>query len=604
MMKAMRENTKIILWIVVVAFIITIFAVWGLDLQTGGMTQQQNNVGTVDGIAITPQAYQAIYTQLSQQYRANSPSADLTSAQQEMLRQQAWDNIVSNVLTGREVERLGITVTDEEVLNMIRSSPPPEVQQYFQDAQGNFDFAAYQQALNNPEADWTSVEQLVRQRVPVVKLNQYLMAQVHVSQSEITRALQEEHAKMLAEYVAFPIEEEAVEGSGPTDEDVAAYYQAHITEYQSPEQAVLDVVRLPIAPTASDRDDLIYGATAIREDIRPGASPDDKDSFASFAKAYSESHTASVGGETGFVGAAQRDPAVIAALSTHKPGEVSPVISTADGVAIVQLIATKKERGETLYNLREITMKLKAGSATVDSLSLKAQDLQQAATESGDLAAAANAHGLEIVTSQPFAKGMPVPGVGYVPALSRFGFAGAPGAISGVIADDNNFYVARVQSRTPAAARPLAEVSATIKNTLEREAKTEAARRDARAFLRSAVAPEASFGKVAEQYGHDVAKTDSFSVATPVAGLPPYSAFARAALAGQPGDVVGPVASGNMVYVIKITARNEPDAAAMSTKVAAMRDRLYQQKVQNYVVYWFNQLKENSKIEDLRDAQS
>ncbi|HXV14958.1 MAG TPA: SurA N-terminal domain-containing protein, partial [Candidatus Krumholzibacteria bacterium] len=226
MMKAMRENTKIILWIVVVAFVITIFAVWGLDLQSGGMVQQQNTVGRIDGVTITPEAYQAIYSQLSAQFRANNPTGELTGAQQELLREQAWENIVNNVLTGREVERLGITVTDEEVLNFIRTSPPPEIQQYFQDDKGNFDFAAYQQALNNPEADWTSVEQMVRQRIPVVKLNQYLMSQVQVSQSEITRALQEQHVKLVAEYVAFPIDAETIEGAGPTDEDVAAYYQA------------------------------------------------------------------------------------------------------------------------------------------------------------------------------------------------------------------------------------------------------------------------------------------------------------------------------------------------------------------------------------------
>ncbi|HEU4928699.1 MAG TPA: SurA N-terminal domain-containing protein [Candidatus Krumholzibacteria bacterium] len=596
MMKAMRENTKIILWIVVVAFVITIFAVWGLDLQSSGQMSTQSVVGKIDDVTITPETYQAIYTQLSQQMRANNPTGTVSAAQEEMIREQAWENIVNNVLTSREVERLGITVTDEEVLSTIRTSPPPEIQQYFQDDKGNFDFAAYQQALNNPEADWTSVEQMVRQRVPVVKLNQYLMAQVHVTQSEITRALQEENAKMVAEYVAFSIDEETPEGAGPTDEDVNAYYQSHQTEYQLPEQAVLEVVRIPIEPSQQDRDDLVYTATSIRNDVV------NQGDFEGAAKAYSESHTATVGGETGFIGAAQRDPAVIAALDALKPGDVSDVVTTADGVAIVQLIATKKEKGETLYNFREIVLKLSPSSTTTDAQSVIAHEIQQEALESGDLAAAANKRGLEIVTSQPFAKGLPIPGVGYVPALTRFAFARDAGSISNVISDEKNFYIARIQGRTPAAARPLAEVAEGIKATLVRDAKTESARRKARAFLRSANAPEAKFDQVASQYGHDVAKTDSFSVASPVAGLPPYSAFARAALAGQPGDVVGPVESGSAVYVIRITGRSEPEPAVLSTQIPAMRERLLQQKVQSYVMYWFNQLKENSKIEDLRDA--
>ena len=596
MMKAMRENTKVVLWIVVVAFVITMFAVWGLDIQSSGHSGGQNVVGKIDDVTITPETYQAIYTQLSQQMRAQNPTGTVTNAQEEMIREQAWENIVNNVLTAREVERLGITVTDEEILNTIRTSPPPEIQQYFQDDKGNFDFAAYQQALNNPEADWSSVEQMVRQRVPVVKLNQYLMAQVHVTQSEITRALQEENAKMVAEYVAFPIEEETPEGAGPTDQDVNAYYQSHQTEFQMPEQATLEVVRIPIEPSQQDRDDLIYTATSIRNDVVA------KGDFEGAAKAYSESHTATVGGETGFIGASQRDAAVIAALQALKPGDTSDVITTADGVAIVQLIATKKEKSETLYNFREIVLKLSPSSGTSDAQSVIANEMQEKAIETGDLAAAANEKNFEIVTSQPFAKGLPIPGVGFVPALSRFAFSREVGAISNVVSDDKNFYVARIASRTTATARPLAEVTENIKATLIRDSKAEAARRKARAFLRSANSPDAKFNEVASQYGHEVAKTDSFTVTSPVANLPPYSAFARAALAGQPGDVVGPVESGSAVYVIHLTGRSEPEPAVLSTKIPAMRERLLQQKVQNYVMYWFNDLKEKSKIEDLRDA--
>jgi peptidyl-prolyl cis-trans isomerase D len=583
--------------VVVVAFVITIFAVWGLDLQTGGVSQRQSTVGRVDGTTITPEAYQAVYTQLSQQFRASNPESELSGVQQEMLREQAWEQIVNNVLTSREIERLDIVVTDEEILNYIRTSPPAEIQEYFRDAQGNFDFAAYQQALNNPEADWTAVEALVRERVPVVKLNQYLMAQVHVSQSEVTRALREESVRMVAEYVEFPVDDEVIEGAGPTDEQVAAYYQAHVDEFQDPEKAVLDVVRVPIEPTAGDRADLAYSAAQIRADAL-------KDDFAALAKAYSEAHTAAVGGETGFIGAGQRDPAVMAAVASLKPGEVSPVVDTPGGVAIVQLIATKKEKGETLYNLREIVMNLSAGSATIDSLNAIAQGLRERAAETGDLAAAATEAGREVITTEPFTKGAPIPGIGFVPALSRFAFAGPIGAVGGVVSDDANLYLARVNSRTAATARPLADVAEQIKATLEREEKVELARRKARAFLRTASMPDKPFGEAAKPYNYAIERTDSFSVTTPVADLPPYSAFARAALAGQVGDVVGPVLSGNALYVLKIIARNEPDPATVAAQVPAMRDRLLQQKVQAYIGYWFTQLKEKSEIEDLREASS
>ena len=120
--------------------------------------------------------------------RFANQSGDITAAQQEMIRDQAWENIVSNIITGEQVKKLGITVTDEEVLNFLKTSPPSEVQQYFKDKSGNFDYAAYQAALNNPDADWTAVEALARERIPIVKLNHYLMSQVHVSATEVRQA--------------------------------------------------------------------------------------------------------------------------------------------------------------------------------------------------------------------------------------------------------------------------------------------------------------------------------------------------------------------------------------------------------------------------------
>ncbi len=596
MMKQMRENTKIILWVVVVAFVITIFAVWGLDLQSGGMTQKQSLVGRVNGVPVTPQAYQSVYTQMAQQFRASSPNGELSSMQQEMLRDQAWENIVSNILTSEQIKQLGITVSDEEVLNAIRTSPPPEVQQYFSDENGNFDYAAYQSALNNPEADWTAVEDLVRQRIPVLKLNQYLMSQVHVSAAEVRRAFDEETVKLVARYVSFPIDGEDIGDWTPSDEDVAAYYQKNLDRYQQPEKASLQVVRLPRVPSDRDRSDLVYTAGIVRRQAVGG------EDFATLARTYSEAHTASVGGETGFLGAGQRDAVVMDAAAQLKPGEISEPIPTTDGIYVIQLIASRKEKGEQQVNLREIYMELTPGPETADSLAAVARDIHDQAVAAKDLATAANAHGLEVVGTDPFAAGMPISGLGFVPAVSRFAFAATPGTISDVIQDDNNFYVCRVENRTPAAPRPVEEVADVIKQMLLRERKVDSATRKAVAFRRTATVPNTPFEKAAAQYQLTVASTDSFTVAAPVAGMGAHSAFAQAALSTVPGTLSAPVESGNAVYVIRVDGRQDPDEATFQARAPQIRDRIYQEKVQQYVNYWYAELRKNSTIEDFREA--
>jgi parvulin-like peptidyl-prolyl isomerase len=593
MMQRMRENTKIILWVVVIAFVITIFAVWGLDLQTGSVSQQQSEVGRVNGVPVSVQAYQQIYSQLAQQFRAQG-SGELSSAQQELVREQAWDNIVSNILTGEEIKRLGIGVTDEEVLSFLRTSPPPEVQQYFQTKDGTFDYAAYQAALNNPEADWTAVEELARQRIPVVKLNQYLMAQVHVSATEVRRAFEEENVKLLAAYVEFPVGAEDLRDWAPSDADVQAFYDQNPDRFTDVEKASLDYVRIPLEPSARDRSDLAYTATQIRNDAVAG-------DFAGVAKTYSETHTGSVGGETGWIGRAQRDEAVMKAVDSLKPGEVSQPITTPDGIFLVQLIEAKREKGETKVNLREIFLRLSPGSGTIDSLSAIAQGIQEQAAGNGDLAAAAKAAGFEVKATGPFGRGV-VPGLGFAPSITRFAFGGEPGQISGVISDDRNFFVCRLVERTPAATRPLADVAESIRQELRRQRQVEMARHKAEAFRKSAAIPDADFAKVAAQYGYKVAKTDSFTVAASPPEMGPSSPFARAALATEAGQVAGPVESGNSVYVIRVIAHVEPPTSVFRSRAPALLEQVRQQKIQDYVMYWYNDLKEKSRIEDFRDA--
>jgi peptidyl-prolyl cis-trans isomerase D len=529
---------------------------------------------------------------MAQQVR--SQSGDLTAAQTEMIRDQAWENIVSNIITSEQIKKLGITVTDEEVLSFLKTSPPSEVQQYFKDKSGNFDYAAYQAALNNPDADWTAVEQLARERIPMVKLNHYLMSQVHVSATEVRRLFAEQNTKLVARYIQLPLDAEDLAGWTPTDADVKTYYDSHTDQFKDVEHAVVEFVRVPVAPSAQDRTDLIN----MVRDIRDKSTTTDQ--FKSDIETFSEAQTAKVGGETGLLGKTQRDPAVMAAADALKPGEISQPIVTADGIYLVQLIEKKKDKTEDKYNLRELFVKLNPSAATQDTLAAKARAVQESATASNDLAAAAKEQGLDVGTSQPFAEGFPVPGLGYFPAVSRFAFASKPGAISAVISDDKNYIVCRLKERTPASVRPMDQVAEGIKQTLIHDRRVSLAMRKADGFERSATAQGATFDAAAAQYGFKVAKTDSFTVAQPPAGMMPNSAFARAALALELNAVSKPVESGTAVYVLTVIARRDPTQAEFTAKAGPVRDQVYRQKVQEYVAYWYGNVKDKSKIEDMR----
>jgi len=595
MMKQMRENTKVVLWIVVVAFLVTIFAVWGLDLQTGGISDPQGpaNVGKINGTVITPQTFQNVYGQLVDQYRNTSPDGRVSTAQQQRLQDQAWESIVTNVLTEGQIDEFGITVSDDEILNFLRTAPPPEIRQYFVDEQGNFDFTAYQAALNNPEADWTAVEQLARQRIPVIKLNQYLLAQVHVSNAEVKRRWEEENTRMVARYVSFSIDEESMEGYTPSDEEIQAHYDANIDDFAQDERAVLDYVQIPITPTDEDHEDLVLTINDLRDEILAG------EDFATTARTFSETHTSPVGGETGFIGSTGRPEAVMSVVAAMEPETVSEAIVVDNGVYMVKLLEKKTVDGDQQYNIQEIFLRLSAGAITIDALIEKAQAVQARATEARDLKKAAEENNLSLLTTQPFISNFPILGIGFVPSISRFAFANDVGTLSNVLQDDNNYFIVKVVERIDATSRPLEDVRAEISETLIYDRRKQQARRRADGFARSLRANQDMEEAVA-QYGFTVTTTDTFTVSNRVGDLPPRSTFAMAALQLSTGSSTPPVESGRNFYVLQVTSRAPFDSDAFQQQAPAIQERIYQQKVQEYITYWYDQLRAKAEIEDYR----
>jgi peptidyl-prolyl cis-trans isomerase D len=595
MMKQMRENTKIILWVVVVAFVITIFAVWGLDLRGGrGPSRGQYNViGKVNGTPISRTQYQSLYEQLSAQMREAQPNGRLSYAQQEMIHDQAWDNLVTSILTEQQIQKMGIGVSDEEVVSFLMTSPPPEVQQYFVDENGNFDFAAYQAALKNPEADWTAVERLARERIPMIKLNNYLMAQVHVNPDEVREVFDEENTSMTVEYVAFPIGVEDISDYVPTQEELQKYYDDNSDAFRRGERAVVDYVKIPIEPTKADLDGLMFTANMLSDQIASG------DDFAEIARVYSQASTANVGGETGFISPNQRDAAVMSRVAIMNVGQVSGPIQTKDGVYIVKLLDKKKEDDETRFNIQEVYLELTAGPETTDSLMALARGVRELAAGKGLEQAAADS-GLVVQTTEPFQKDFPIPGLGFAPTISRFAFSNAPQTISDVLGDDNNYYVVRVAERLPASVRPLEEVRAMIEERLKRDRQKSMALRKAEGFHRKLATSRMEFDEAAQTYGLEVQKPEPFRYTDPVGDLPPRSPFAYAALHIETGAVSPPVESGGAYVVFKLLERAPFDEQAFVDRAAAITDRLRREKVRAFMTYWYEQLKKNAKIEDYR----
>jgi len=590
MMRTMRENTKIILWTVVVSFVITIFAVWGLDLRTGKDTSDPNVIGKVNGISITRTQYQSYYEALASQFRSASKEP-LTVSQEEFVGNQAWENLVYTVLTDQEIKKLGITVTDDEVVSYLRTSPPAEIRQYFLDDKGNFDNDKYQAALNNPEVDWTKLEELAKERIPRFKLQNYLAAQVFVSPEEVHLAYMSENTEMKIAYVEFPIDAADVKEYSPTQAEIEPYYTSHQDEFTEPAKARIDAVSFEFKPSASDVQDAAQTAERVHGQIMAG------EDIGQLAETNSEASTAQVQGSTGFIKKGQRDDAYFDALDKMKPGDVGPPIQGKDGYYVLKLIETKVEGGEKEYHAQEILIKATISRQTTDSLYSLATEFRDRAREVG-LDAAASEKGYKMLTPEPFTDGAPIGTLGFVPSLNRFAFANAVGVLSPVLRGDDQLYVARVLDRAPESVRPIADATESIRLRLIFDAKKQATLRDAKAFYRNA--DNSGFDEAARMVGKTVKETPPFKAVDNLESFGPSSSVAQAALAVDPEKTAPPVEWTRSFIVLKVLQKSPIDEADYRKKMPQLRDMLEAQKVQAYTAYWLEKTKSQSVIEDNR----
>jgi len=207
LLQAMRASAKYI-WIIIVVLFIGGF----LLAQTSGLLGRApvtptTAVASVNGEDILATTWYQTSQNLEQQAtQANNASISLDERQR--IQDQAFDQLVSDALLRQEYKRRGITVTDDEILQAARYSPPPQLAQS-PDLQtdGQFDMAKYQRFLQSPMAKeqglLMQLEQYYRNEIPKEKLFDQVAGDVYISDEALWRRWQDTHDTAQVSFVGF-----------------------------------------------------------------------------------------------------------------------------------------------------------------------------------------------------------------------------------------------------------------------------------------------------------------------------------------------------------------------------------------------------------------
>jgi parvulin-like peptidyl-prolyl isomerase len=595
MMRQMRENTKWIMLATALAFVALMVFQWGMDI-TGRTAGSVGEIGRVNGEPVYYEDYLAAYRNLYDQVQ-QAQTEPVTSQQNADLEDQAFDQVVSQILIRQELDRRGILVTDEEVRQAARFSPPPALASNpaFL-TEGSFDFEKYRTFLASQADDafLLQLEAYYRDIIPRSKLLRQVSLGVYPSDTYLWQRYRDQNETVEVRFVPLNpgqrVPDDSVEVS---ESEIGTYYEEHQDDFEQPARATVQVVVLRKAPTPQDTAAQRVRAADVADELRAGA-----DFSAVASRESADEQSAQNGGELGVLTRGQVGiPAFDSALFNAPRGEVVGPLETSFGIHILRV---DERWGEDSVRARHILLAMERTDSSDIALLTQADSLEELGA-SRPLAEAARELGVEVQTSELTEAFALVAGAGQVAEGADWAFHEAePGDVSPVFENAQAFYALELTARTPGGILPLANARTPIGQILAFEKKLARVRVEGEALVRQARAGEA-LPNVAAAAGLEVRGAGPFARNDFVPGLGRQTAAVGAAFglasSGQVSDVV---TTTDNAYVIELIDRVPADSAAWVEQKETQRQQTIAQLRDLSLQEWLEGLREAATVVDRR----
>jgi peptidyl-prolyl cis-trans isomerase D len=437
-MNNLRQNTGVVLWILVFSFGV----IWVLqDSQAfDAIGAQPRDIAVVNGESVSFQEYQQTREQLLDQVRQQS-GGDLSQAQREQVEERAYDQLVTQTLLEQEMDRLGITVMDDEILDLVYGeNPHPLIRRQFADSTGQINYQLLNNFAENPEAreQWAQIEEFMRQQRRQQKMNNILQASVHVSDTDVRTFYKRQNESVDIEYVLKRYATVPPDQVDVTDSDLRSYYEANKNDFKRKKTYTIEYVSQPKVATEQD-------TTLIREDLRrlrpEFANAEDDSTFLQInasAQPFSSEYKTPGNMPADVASAIYEDLTV---------GRIAGPVFAGNAGHLLKIRDVRPADG-TYVRARHILLRL--GEAADDETTAQVRERIEAirdSIESGaDFAEMARRHSADGTASQGGDLGWFSSGR-MVPEFEQAAFSAAPGDIVGPVRTDFGFHLIKVNRK-------------------------------------------------------------------------------------------------------------------------------------------------------------
>jgi peptidyl-prolyl cis-trans isomerase D len=353
-----------------------------------------------------------------------------------------------------------------------------------------------------------------------------------------------------------------VQGGAPpvTNQQVEQYYQSHQKDFQVPEEVKVRHILIKVAK-----------AEDLLKQIKGGAD------FAALAKANSDDPgSKDQGGELGMIQRGVTVPAFETAAFGLQPGQISDLVKTQFGYHIIKV---EEKQTAHLKPLEEVKAQILATLTRQQESDQQAAYAQQLATEAGKsgLAKTAEAHHLQVVTSDYVQQSAVLPGLPDGAKLLTMAFAAKPGAAPQVSSTGEGFAVFQVEDTKPAHAPTFEEYKTHLVDDFREQQLPQLLARKTNELADKAHA-ENNLAQAAKELGATLKSSDLVGHTGQVPDIGDLSASAPDLFDLKIGQISKAINTGRNGIVAKIEEKQEPTAEEAAKNFDATRESLLSER--------------------------
>jgi parvulin-like peptidyl-prolyl isomerase len=601
MLKYLRmgsKRTKAIWWVLVVVVVFTFVGgfifMFGAGMDSSMRAKASGALGTVNGSPITRAEYQNAVNEQRQAYRQRS-NAEPSDQESRMIEAQAWRALISQRLLDQRAKQLGLTAHDKEVVLNLQAAPPnvlisaPDFQ-----TNGKFDPNKYGAALRNPNINWAPFEQLVREQLPVRKLQERMIASIKLSQPELEQAYRERFERVAVTVVAVPPMTTAPVRP-PAQADLDRIYAQKKGLFAAPERTRLELLSTPKKFSEEELRAAREQAQSLVDRARRG------EDFAQLAKDYSEGPGAQQGGEIQRIfQPADLGPEIGPKLAALQKGQIADPIAEPGHFVVIKVLDRTQDPGAPGPKLRlaQIVINVRPGEQTLKDQLDEMRKLRDRAKRIG-LAKAATEKGLTTTRTSFFPFGGTPPQLYEAPEIADWAFSAKVGELSSVVETTQEFLIGQVTDHRAAGPAPKEDVMEQLRQLAEAEARVQAARPKVDEVM-GAVAQGRSLEDAAKAAGLEAIKVPGMSRTQPDPRLSASPEAVGAVFASPVGKVVGPFDTPGGWLIARLDGRLPADTTAYNQIKGQVTSDILSRKQNDFMQSWIAEERRHAKIEDLR----